>query len=303
MSTSFLASLILARVGRLRRRTGGPRAESKPARLVTFDELQKRLGEPGLRLLDARPRADYDKGHIPGAVWVDAKAVETMAAKPGGLADRAAWESWIAPLGIGPETEVLVYDANRQLDAARLWWLLGYLGVEKVGLIDGNFPLWAEQGRPVTDRGPDGRAQAVRGRLPRRPARDQGRGPRGHPREVGRASSTPGATGEYTGDGEALEAGRARPDGLPASSGTNLVDKDGRFLDESALRAKLAKAGVKPGEPVITHCQGGRPGLGRTPSSSNGSASRRGTTTSAGPTGGTPSDTPDRDRAGSRPKE
>src|SRR5208337_531839 len=36
-----------------------------------------------------------------------------------------------------------------QLDAARLWWLLSYLGVEKVGLIDGSFPLWQRQGRPV----------------------------------------------------------------------------------------------------------------------------------------------------------
>ena len=69
-----------------------------------------------------------------------------MAAKPGALADRAAWEAWIAPLGIGPETEVLVYDANRQLDAARLWWLLGYLGVERVGLIDGNFPSGPARG-------------------------------------------------------------------------------------------------------------------------------------------------------------
>src|SRR5271157_1832146 len=103
--------------------------------LLTFDE-------PHLRLLDARPQGEYDKGHIPGAVRVDAKAVEQMAAKPGALADRAAWEAWIAPLGIGPDTEVLVYDANRQLDAARLWWLLRYLGVGQVGLIDGGFPLW-----------------------------------------------------------------------------------------------------------------------------------------------------------------
>ena len=36
-----------------------------------------------------------------------------------------------------------------------------------------------------------------------------------------------------------------------------LVDPDGRFLDDDALRAKLAKAGVDPREPVITHCQGG----------------------------------------------
>src|SRR5271157_1208038 len=111
--------------------------------LLTFDE-------PHLRLLDARPQGEYDKGHIPGAVRVDAKAVEQMAAKPGALADRAAWEAWIAPLGIGPDTEVLVYDANRQLDAARLWWLLRYLGVGQVGLIDGGFPLWEKQGKPVT---------------------------------------------------------------------------------------------------------------------------------------------------------
>ena len=38
---------------------------------------------------------------------------------------------------------------------------------------------------------------------------------------------------------------------------SDLVDKDGRFLDPSALRARLAKLGIKPGEPVITHCQGG----------------------------------------------
>ena len=38
---------------------------------------------------------------------------------------------------------------------------------------------------------------------------------------------------------------------------SDLVDKDGRFLDAAALRARLEKLGIKPGEPVITHCQGG----------------------------------------------
>src|SRR5271166_4865592 len=79
---------------------------SEPSvQLVAFDDLQRRFGEPHLRLLDARPQGEYDKGHIPGAVRVDAKAVEKMAAKPGALTDRAAWEAWIAPLGIGPDTE------------------------------------------------------------------------------------------------------------------------------------------------------------------------------------------------------
>jgi thiosulfate/3-mercaptopyruvate sulfurtransferase len=38
---------------------------------------------------------------------------------------------------------------------------------------------------------------------------------------------------------------------------TNLVDQDGRFLDETTLRNKLERSGVKGGEPIITHCQGG----------------------------------------------
>lgn len=76
---------------------------SEPSvQLVTFDDLQRRFGEPHLHLLDARPQGEYDKGHIPGAVRVDAKAVEKMAAKPGALTDRAAWEAWIAPLGSAP---------------------------------------------------------------------------------------------------------------------------------------------------------------------------------------------------------
>src|SRR3954447_6195941 len=127
----------------------GEGADVPPPALVSHDALQKRLGDPNLRLLDARPKAEYEKGHIPGAVWVDAKAAQALAARPGGLTDRAAWEAWLAPLGIAPGGEVLVYDDQRQREAARIWWLLRYLGLEHVGLIDGHFPYWQRTGRPV----------------------------------------------------------------------------------------------------------------------------------------------------------
>jgi thiosulfate/3-mercaptopyruvate sulfurtransferase len=223
--------------------------------LVAFPELERRLGEPELRILDARPKADYDKGHIPGAVWVEAKAVESMAAKPGALTDRASWERWIAPLGIGPKTDVLVYDAKRQLDAARVWWLLSYLGVERVGLVNGNFPLWAAEKRPVTKDVPsvEPRPFKVAFRADRHATRD----------EVLAALSSKSDTildarsdGEYTG----AEKRSKRAGHVPTAchlEWNNLVDKDGRFLDEPAARARLAKAGVRSGEPVITHCQGG----------------------------------------------
>ena len=230
--------------------------ERPNARLMSFDALQKRLDAPNLRLLDARPRADYDKGHISGAVWVDAKAVEALAARPGALTDEAIWERWIAPLGVGPDTEVLVYDASRQLDAARLWWLLGYLGVERVGLIDGNFPLWSREGRPVTTGVPqvEPRPFRVAFRTERHASKDdvmaalKGGGPA---RVIDARSGA-----EHTG----AEKRSKRAGHIPTAchlEWATLVDKDGRFLVEATLRAKLAQAGVKPGEPVITHCQGG----------------------------------------------
>ncbi len=227
----------------------------KVARLVTFDELQRRLDEPGLRLLDARPKTDYEKGHIPGALGVDAKAVEAMAAKPGVLTDRDAWERWIQPLGIGPETDVLVYDANRQLEAARLWWLLSYLGVERVGLVDGNYPLWVSEKRPVTIELPtiEPRPFKVVFRADRHATRDE---------VLSAVNSKTAVIVDARTDGEyAGTVKRAKLGGhIPASchlEWTNLVDKDGRFLDDAVLRATIAKAGVKPDEPVITHCQGG----------------------------------------------
>ena len=237
-----------------------PCLASEPERpttlLVSFDVLQKRLDAPSLRLLDARPKPDYDKGHIAGAVWVDAKAVETLAARPGALTDKAAWESWVAPLGIGPETEVVVYDASRQLDAARIWWLLRYLGAENVGLIDGGFPLWEREGRPTTTD-----ALAVRPRPFKVAFRTERHATRadvltalkggGLARVIDARSDA-----EHTGAEKRSKKGGHIPTACHLEWAT-LVDKDGRFLDEPALRAKLEKIGVKPGEPVITHCQGG----------------------------------------------
>ncbi|RUL82540.1 sulfurtransferase [Tautonia sociabilis] len=223
--------------------------------LLTFDELQARLGDQGFRLLDVRPRPQYDAGHLPGAVWVDAKAVEALAARPGALADREVWQRWIAPLGIGPETEVYVYDANRQKDAARFWWLLSYLGIDEVGLIDGGFPLWQEQGRPVTTEVPT---------VEPRPFRVQFRRDRHATREeVLRAVEEGSAqvvdarsVAEYVGEQVRSKKGGHVPTACHLEWAT-LVDEHGRFLPEDAIRPRMKALGLEPGRPVITHCQSG----------------------------------------------
>jgi thiosulfate/3-mercaptopyruvate sulfurtransferase len=230
-------------------------AEAPHARLVAFADLQNRLADPSLRLLDARPRADYDRGHLPGAVWVDPAAVGKMIARPGALADRELWARWIEPLGIGPGSTVLVYDARRQLDAARVWWLLTYMGVSNAGLIDGSFPLWAEQGRPTTTDAPAVAARpfAVEFRADRHAARAA---VLAAVKERSARVVDARSRGEYT--GEAVQARRGgRIPGACHLEWTELVGRDGRFLPEAALREKVAAANLDAGAPVITYCQVG----------------------------------------------
>ena len=53
--------------------------------------------------------------------------------------------------GIGSETQVVVYDDRSGMIAARLWWLLHWMGHENVAVLDGGFPVWVASGYPVND--------------------------------------------------------------------------------------------------------------------------------------------------------
>jgi thiosulfate/3-mercaptopyruvate sulfurtransferase len=186
---------------------------------------------------------------------VDVKAAEKIAALPDGLADRSAWEAWAAPLGLSPEVEVLVYDGKRQLDAARVWWLLRYLGLDRAGLIDGNFPLWQSAGRPVSTEVPAiaPRPLKIRFRADRLATRDQVR------RAIEQGSSRiidARSEAEYIGQEKRSKRAGHIP-GACLIEWSGLVDQDGRFLSPEALRERLAGQRIRPDEPAITHCQGG----------------------------------------------
>lgn len=228
---------------------------AEPPALVTHEQVRKRLSDKALRLLDVRPRADYEKGHIPGAVSVDTKGASALASKPGGLSDQAAWGAWVEPLGIADGQEVLVYGGKSPIEAARVWWLLRYLGAERVGLIDGGFPLWAAGNRPVSSEATAVAPGKFRVRL------DRGR--LATKEDVLAALKSGSETvvdarsvGEYTGSDKSSKRGGHVPSACRVEW-SDLIDGEGRFLAEATLRSKFGKAGVKAGGPVITHCQGG----------------------------------------------
>lgn len=226
-----------------------------PAKLLSFAELKGQLDQPNLRILDPRPRADYDKGHIPGAIWVDTKPAQALASKPGGFQDQAAWQKWVDTLGLTDSSRVVICDGAKQLDAARLWWLLGYLGVKDAALVNGNVGLWTREGNPTSTEPARTAAGtfAVNFQQEWLANREDVLGAlkSGEFQIVDARSAA-----EHTGERKMSKRGGHIPDACPLEW-SDLVDKEGRFLEESALRSRFKAAGIQPGKPVITHCQGG----------------------------------------------
>jgi thiosulfate/3-mercaptopyruvate sulfurtransferase len=235
-----------------------PAADKGPA-LISQESLQKRLKDPNVRVIDARPKADFEKDHIPGAVWLDGQALGTLA-KPENFENKEAWEKLLAPLGIGKNTEVFVYDNARQHDAARAWWLLGYAGVN-AGLVDGGFKLWQKEGRPITrEIAP---IQAREFSIEFHPDRVANRADVVDALKSGKAQLLDARSlAEYRGEtpvGSQTKAGQ-RPGHIPTArslEGYDLVDAEGRFLAPEVQRDRLTKAGITNDRPVIAYAASG----------------------------------------------
>ncbi len=134
----------------------------KAEMLVTTQELADHLGDPGWVVFDTRHnlmqpdegRRAYGKSHIPGACFlhVDEDLSGPKTGKNGRhpLPDIATFAAKIDACGVKPESQVVCYDDQGGCFTVRLWWMLRWLGHEKVALLDGGWPLWVKEGRPTT---------------------------------------------------------------------------------------------------------------------------------------------------------
>lgn len=88
---------------------------------------------------------------IPGAAFVDVAEWKAAFGDSPGPADE--WGERIGRLGVGPGTRVVVYDEGSVKNAARVWWILRYWGVDTAALLDGGMHAWAEGGRETVEAG------------------------------------------------------------------------------------------------------------------------------------------------------
>ena len=138
--------------------------------LVSPEAVAETLGDPSLRLVDARfvlagadPQAGeraWRESHLPGAGYVHLDRDLSDLRKPVSegrhpLPDAAGFRAVLERLGIAPTDQVVVYDAgDGAMAAARFWWLMKLLGHARVAVLDGGYAAWTALGLPVTDDAP-----------------------------------------------------------------------------------------------------------------------------------------------------
>jgi thiosulfate/3-mercaptopyruvate sulfurtransferase len=119
------------------------------------------LGDPGLG------RQQYQAGHVPGAYYLDLDRDLSGPVQTSGLGGRhplpnaGQLAATLTTMGISSPyqpTEVVVYDDSRFAFAARLWWLLRYLGHDRVRILDGGWSAWVAAGYPVSGVEPGARS-------------------------------------------------------------------------------------------------------------------------------------------------
>ncbi len=126
--------------------------------LVTTAELARHLDDPDWLVLDCRfdladpaaGAAAWRAGHIQGALHADLErdlsAPVTPATGRHPLPAPADFAATLARWGVGPRTQVVAYDAGGGIIAARLWWMLRWLGHDAAAVLDGGLAAWVTAG-------------------------------------------------------------------------------------------------------------------------------------------------------------
>lgn len=132
------------------------------AALVSCEQLAGHLDDAQWRVFDCRHqlsdvaygRRAYAEGHLPGAFFMhlDEDLSSPMNGRNGRhpLPDPQLLAQKLGAAGVTPQTQVVVYDDAGGMVAVRLWWLLRWLGHERVALLDGGIGQWQKEGRPLT---------------------------------------------------------------------------------------------------------------------------------------------------------
>jgi thiosulfate/3-mercaptopyruvate sulfurtransferase len=236
--------------------------------LVSTAWLGDRLGDPGLRIVDATwylphlhrdARAEFHEVHIPGAVYFDIDAIaDRYRGLPHMLPDAGTFAGAVGALGIGDGDRVVVYAGKHLVASARVWWTFRVFGHERVAVLDGGFSRWRAEGRPTEAGEPSPVRRHFTARF--------------HPELVTDLDQVRGnvttrraqvvdarSAGRFAGTEPELREG-LRGGHIPGSLSLpydRLFGQDGALLSRDDLRRVFEAARVDLARPIVTTCGSG----------------------------------------------
>jgi thiosulfate/3-mercaptopyruvate sulfurtransferase len=224
--------------------------------LTTVEQLRRKLGSPDLCIIDVRPAEDYAKGHIPGATHFDLFGLSLIDTSEAPLKVFMFMIHHVLELrGVSESKEVVFYEDNSGMRAARGVWFLEYYGHPNVKMLDGGFQAWKADGAPVTSEATPPKAATFKSSDRRdvlATADDVLRSL--NKKEIAILDTR--SRGEFLGTHVRAARGGAIP-GAIHIEWTDNIAADGKFKSDAELKAMYDQAGITPDKEVISYCQGG----------------------------------------------
>jgi thiosulfate/3-mercaptopyruvate sulfurtransferase len=225
--------------------------------LITVPELGAKLsGGTSLCIIDTRPAEDYAKGHIPGATHFDLFGLSLVDTREAPLNAFMFMIHHVLELrGVTNDKEVIFYENDSGMRAARGLWFLEFFGHPNVKMLDGGFKAWTAEGGAVTNEGTVPKATTFKIAA----QRDVLATADDLLHALGQkniAILDTRSEGEYLGTHVRAARGGAVPGAIHIEWTDNL-DPAGKFKSNAELKALYDKAGITADKEVISYCQGG----------------------------------------------
>jgi thiosulfate/3-mercaptopyruvate sulfurtransferase len=224
--------------------------------LMTPEELNEWLSKPNLCVIDTRPAEEFAREHIPGSVHFDLFGLSLVDTRDAPLHAFMHMIHHVLELrGVSESKDVVFYEANSGMRAARGVWFLEYFGHPNAKMLDGGFNLWKAAGYPVT-------SETVAAKSATFAIAQQ--------RDVlATVDDVLGSLDKETcaildtrtkAEHQGTQLRAARGGMIPGSihiEWTENLEPSGKFKSDAALKAMYEAAGITSDKEVISYCQGG----------------------------------------------
>ena len=232
--------------------------------LVSTDELAQ---NPDWKIFDCRHdlanpgsgQVEYEKGHIKGALFahLDRDLSAPLTGKNGRhpLPEMQDFIRFLEKSGVAPTDTVVCYDAGPGSYAARLWWMLRWVGHAQAAVLNGGFARWVAEGRPVTAEAP-----LITGtKYKTKPERSRSVALATVERQLKRLALLDArAPARYRGEQEPIDPVAGRIPGAKNRFNSDNVNADGTFKSPEELKAAFQSViGERKPSEIVHYCGSG----------------------------------------------